>query len=86
MAKTSRRSTGAPLRAMLLASLPPDVNTTMGAMTPTAPATASRDSSSSLRAALPSAWTEEALPVRSKARSIAAFASGRSGLVALWSR
>ena len=34
MADTISRSTGAPFSAMLLASLPPEVNTTMGAITP----------------------------------------------------
>ena len=37
-------------------------------------------------AARPSAWTEEGLPTRSKASSIAARASGRSGAVAFQSR
>jgi hypothetical protein len=49
-------------------------------------ATWSRASSNACRAALPSAWTEDALPVTSMARSIADFAAGRSGDVALWSR
>ena len=86
MAETSRRRTGAPVKAMLLASLPPLVKTTMGAITPMARATAARESSSSLRAARPSAWTEEALPETSIAASMAARAAGRSGEVALWSR
>ncbi len=42
--------------------------------------------STSARAARPSAWTEEALPVRSSAASIAARASGRSGAVAFQSK
>ena len=48
--------------------------------------TISRASSSTFRAARPSPCTDEALPVNSIAATIAAFASGRSVEVALWSR
>ena len=52
--ETISRSTGAPDSAMVFASLPPEVNTTMGAITPTARASSARASSRAFRAARPS--------------------------------
>ena len=46
----------------------------------------SRESSKSLRARRPSRCTEEALPSTSMAARMASLATGRKGLVALWSR
>jgi hypothetical protein len=46
----------------------------------------SRARSTIARARRPSAWTDDGLPTCSMAASIAAFASGRSGAVALWSK
>ena len=68
------------------ASVPPLVKTTFLALAPTSAATSSRARSTALRAARPSACTEEALPGRASARDIAAATSGRTGVVALWSR
>ena len=56
------------------------------ACAPIASATCARARSISPLAARPSAWTEEGLPTRSIAATIAAFASGRSGAVAFQSR
>ena len=93
MAETSSLSTGRsdPRRnpgvsASALASVPPDVKTTLRDSAPTAPATALRASSTKRRARRPSAWTEEGLPGRSQAAAIASRASGRSGVVAFQSR
>ena len=46
----------------MLASVPPEVNTTLRGSAPTSAATCSRASSISRRAARPSAWTEDGLP------------------------
>jgi hypothetical protein len=47
---------------------------------------ASRDSSIRRRAARPEVCSDEALPVRVIAWEIAAITSGRTGVVAAWSR
>src|SRR4051794_39242195 len=67
----------------LLASVPPLVKITFLELAPTRAATRSRAVSISARAARPSAWTDEALPVIWRARTSAAATSGRSGAVAL---
>ena len=72
--------------ASMLASVPPEVKTTLRGSAPTSAATCSRASSIRRRAARPSAWTEEGLPQTSSAATIAARASGRSGAVAFQSR
>ena len=93
MAETSSRCTGCPaprrkpgVSASALASVPPEANTTSGALAPTAAAIAARASSTSRRAWRPSLWTEDGLPLTSHAAVIACFASGRSGVVAFQSR
>ena len=93
MAETSSRSTGWPparlkpgLSASALASVPPEVKTTLRGSAPSAAATAARASSTSRRACRPSAWTDDGLPASSQALAIAARASGRSGVVAFQSR
>ena len=80
----TRRSDG--VSTVFAASVPPLVKTTFLALPPTSAATSSRARSTALRAARPSACTEEALPGRASARAIAAATSGRTGVVALWSR
>ena len=93
MAETTSRSTGGlvlrrspGVSASALASVPPDVKTTSRASAPIAPAITARASSTSRRASLPSAWTEEGLPHRSHAAAIASRACWRSGVVAFQSR
>ena len=93
MAETTSRWTGNPdarrspgVSASALASVPPEVKTTLRGSAPTAPATAALASSTSRRALRPSSWTEEGLPGRSQAAAIASRASGRSGVVAFQSR
>jgi len=70
----------------MLASVPPEVNTTSREVTPTRAATCSRAVSTSRRAARPAAWTDDGLPVTPTAAIMAACASGRSGAVAFQSR
>ena len=70
----------------MLASVPPEVNTTLRGSAATSAATFSRASSIRRRAARPSAWTEDGLPELSSAASTAARACGRSGAVAFQSR
>ena len=94
MAETRRRPQGAPSRpapvagasASMLASVPPDVNTTLRGSAPTRAATSARASSIMRRAARPSAWTDDGLPTTSRAAVMAARACGRSGAVAFQSR
>ena len=91
MAETNSRSRrSAPpkngLSASMLASVAPEVKVTWAGSAPTRAATSARAVSTRWRAARPSACTEEALPAKSNARSIAARASGRSGAVAFQSR
>jgi hypothetical protein len=70
----------------MLASVPPEVNTTPRGSAPTSAATSSRACSIRRRAARPSTWMEDALPVVSSAASAAARASCRSGALAFQSR
>ena len=77
VARSAPRS-GAPT-----ASVPPLVNAISSRHAPMAAATASRAPSTSARALRPSACTDDGFPVSSSAAVIAAFASGRSGAVAL---
>ena len=74
IAEISSRCTGAPPArrtpgpsASTLASVPPDVKTTLRGSAPTAAATAARASSTRRRAWRPSAWTDDGLPARSHA-------------------
>ena len=71
------------LSAAFAASVPPDMNVTQRALTPASRATSLLASSTMRRAARPSAWTDEGLPVVSIAISAASRASGRNGAVAL---
>ncbi len=71
---------------MLLASVPLPVNSTCAGFTPTRAATAARASSTARRAVRPKAWTDDGLPTRSIAWTIAARTAGFSGVVALWSK
>jgi hypothetical protein len=73
-------------RTVALASVPPLVKTTLLALAPTSRATCVRACSIAARAALPSLWTEDGLPGSISARAIASATSGRTGVVALWSR
>jgi hypothetical protein len=94
MADTSRRPQAAapapaPVKgesASMLASVPPEVNTTLRGSAATSAATSPRASSTRRRAARPSAWTEDGLPTASSAAIMAARASSRSGAVAFQSR
>ena len=93
MAETTNLLIGKPefrlspgVSASEFASVPPDVKTTLRASAPTASAMTARASSTSLRDARPSAWTDDGLPLRSQAAAIASRASGRSGVVAFQSR
>ena len=77
----------APLTARLLASVPPDVKTTSRAVPPRQAASCSRDSSRAFRAARPRVWADDGFPkAPPRYGSIASSASGRSGVVAAWSR
>ena len=78
MAETTNLLIGKPefrlspgVSASEFASVPPDVKTTLRASAPTAPAMTARASSTSLRDARPSAWTDDGLPMRSQAAAIA---------------
>ena len=87
MADTKSRSRAAAgASANVLASVPPEVNTTLRGCAPTSAATCSRASSISRCAARPSPWTEDGLPLTSSAASAAARASLRSGAVAFQSK
>ena len=90
VATTIRRSTApeanVPIIARLLASVPPDVNTTSSGTAAAKDATLARASSTRRRATLPARWTEDGLPPpasASMAATMASRASGRSGAVAL---
>jgi hypothetical protein len=73
--------------AMRLASAPPDVNAISRGRAPSRAAIVSRASSRSALAARPGAWRLEGFPAHAeRARSTASRTSGRTGLVALWSR
>ncbi len=91
MSRQSRGSTpaGVPTkgeRAIILASVPPEVNTTLRGSAPTSAATLWRASSIRRRTARPSAWTEDGLPQTPSASATAARACGRRGAVAFQSR
>ncbi|MEJ0043512.1 MAG: hypothetical protein WDM81_15410 [Rhizomicrobium sp.] len=79
----ARAPATAPRSASALASVPPLVNTTSPALAPAKAATCSRASATRAATARPAAWPEDGLPHRSSALSTEAFASGRSGDVAL---
>jgi len=64
----------------------PEVKTMSAPSAPSAAETCARARSINPRTARPSAWIDEALPVRSMAAIIAALASGRSGALAFQSR
>src|SRR5579884_1356495 len=77
----------APSRARLSASVPPAVNTMSPGSAPRAWAICWRASSTAWRARRASEWLPDGLPKRSPSQgSIASRASGRSGVVAAWSR
>ena len=63
IAETSSVSPSAGDSASMLASVPPEVNTTSRALAPTSAATCSRAVSTRRRAARPAAWTDDGLPV-----------------------
>ena len=81
--ETRMRSRPEPLRARLLASVPPLVNTTSAGAAPTRAATASRASSTARRTARPKPCTDEALPVSDRAAATASAAAGLTVVVAL---
>jgi hypothetical protein len=81
--ETSTRFRPLPSIAMLLASVPPDVNTTSAGKAPTSAATWRRAPSIRLRAVRPAQCTDEGLPPARSAAAMASNAAGRSGLVAL---
>ena len=94
MAETSRRPQAAPPgpapvegeSASMLASVPPEVNTTLRGSAPTSAATSPRASSTRRRAARPSAWTDDGLPAVSSAADHGGARLSRSGAVAFQSR
>ena len=72
---------------MLSASVPPDVKQISSADAPRQRATRSRASSSAVRASRPHLWTLDGFPKRGpKNGNIASSTSGRTGVVAAWSR
>ena len=71
-----------PLTARLSASVPPLVKTTSLGRAPNTSASCSRDSSTTRRARLPAACSDEGLPSRASSSVIAVIASGRMGVVA----
>ena len=79
---SARRDQNSPLSARLSDSVPPEVKTTSPGRQPSAPATVSRDSSTTRRAARPDACSEFGLPTAPSCAVIAAAASGRIGVVA----
>ena len=72
--------------ASILASVPPEVNTTLRGSAPTSAATCSRAVPRSAAPRGPRAWTDDGLPQTSSAATTAARACGRSGAVAFQSR
>jgi hypothetical protein len=72
--------------ARAAASVAPEVKTISDGRAPRAAATSLRAPSSRSRAARPAACTELGFPKTRSARSTAAIASGRTGVMALWSR
>ena len=76
-----------PWTARSSASVPPEVRTTSPGPTPSSSAIRSRASSRAIRARLDSAWAPDGLANPSvRTGSMASSASGRSGVVAAWSR
>ena len=86
MDEISTRRRPAPASAMLLASVPPEVKITSAGRAPTRAATWRRALSTRPRALRPTPCTADGLPPVANAATMASNASGRSGLVALWSR
>src|SRR6478736_50130 len=74
------------VRAKTFASVAPLVKVTFLLSAPTSLATSSRACSIRRRAARPSAWTEDALPVSARAAHTASRASSRRGAVAFQSK
>ena len=71
----------------LLDSVPPDVNTTWEGTQPSSDATSSRARSTASWASCPMACPLEGLPKWSRQKgNIRSTTSGRTGVVALWSR
>jgi len=64
-------------------SVAPEVKTISDVRAPSAAATRARARSRTSRAARPAAWTEDGFPKTSSAADTAAFASGRTGVMAL---
>ena len=81
-----RRAQNRPFTARLSASVPPAVNTTSPGRAPSAAAMLSRDSSTTLRAARPEACSDDGLPSMRNRAATASTTSGRTGVVAAWSR
>ena len=81
--EASTRFRPLPSIAMLLASVPPDVNTISAGKAPTRAATWRRALSTWLRAVRPARCTDDGLPPARRAATMASNAAGRSGLVAL---
>ncbi len=84
----SRDASAAPITARLSASVPPDVKITWFGSASTARATWRFASSMPARAARPNRWAEDGFPNASSRRygSMASSTSGRTGVVAAWSR
>ena len=80
--KPSRRAQYRPFTARLSASVPPLVKTTSLGRAPNTSASCSLDSSTTRRARLPAACSDDGLPSRASSSVIAAIASGRIGVVA----
>jgi hypothetical protein len=82
----SRRAQNSPFSARLSDSVPPEVKTTSPGRALSAAAIASRDSSTTRRAARPAACSDEGLPILVSWAVIASTASGCMGVDAAWSR
>ena len=78
----SRRAQYSPFTARLSASVPPLVKTTSLGRAPNTSASCSLDSSTTRRARLPAACSDDGFPSRVSSSVIAAIASGRIGVVA----
>ena len=78
----SRRAQYRPLVARLFASVPPLVKTISLGLAPNTSASCSLDSSTTRRARLPAACSDDGFPSRASSSVIAAIASGRIGVVA----
>ena len=92
---TAEQTTGpgsarvAPHTAALMASVPPEVNTTWRGRTPNSSATWSRASSSAARTMRPSVWIRPGSAVGAPLQPLAPWrrsAAGRRGVVDAWSR